>query len=60
MLRFGFIICILEDKVILRFGDFERTSYILNFGDFERTGFLSSDLENWIKLHKINIVSLVY
>jgi hypothetical protein len=39
LLRFGFLVCILEDKVVLRFGDFERTSFVLSFGDFERTGF---------------------
>jgi hypothetical protein len=71
-LRFRFLVCILEDKVVLgfgdferisfvlRFGDFERTSSVLSFGDFERTGFWSSDMENWIKLQNKNIVSLVY
>jgi hypothetical protein len=39
LLRFGFLVCILEDKVVLRFGDFERTSFVLSFGDFGRTGF---------------------
>ena len=40
LLRFGFLVFILEDKVVLGFGDFERTSSVLNFGDFERIGFV--------------------
>jgi hypothetical protein len=32
-------VCILEEKVVLVFGDFERTSSVLSFGDFERVGF---------------------
>jgi hypothetical protein len=39
LLRFGFLVCILEGKVVLRFGDFEKPSSVLRFGDFERTGF---------------------
>jgi hypothetical protein len=38
-LSFGFLICILEEKVVLRFGDFQTTSSVLSFGGFERTGF---------------------
>jgi hypothetical protein len=39
LLRFVFLVCILKDKVVLRFGDFERTSCVLSFSDFERTSF---------------------
>jgi hypothetical protein len=34
-----FLVCILEDKVVLRFGNFERTSLVLGFGNFERICF---------------------
>jgi hypothetical protein len=34
-----FLVCILEDKVVLIFGDFERTNFVIKFGDIERTGF---------------------
>jgi hypothetical protein len=33
LLRFGFLVCISEDKVALRFGEFERTSFVLSFGE---------------------------
>jgi hypothetical protein len=48
LLRFGFLVCILEDKVVLRFGDFERTSLssdlvtlrglvlVLRFGELDK------------------------
>jgi hypothetical protein len=39
LLRFSFLVYILKDKVVLIFGDFERTSFVLSFGDFERTSF---------------------
>jgi hypothetical protein len=39
LLRFLFLVYILEEKVLLIFGNFERTSSILKFCIFERTGF---------------------